>query len=121
VQSTTGTVAGSLEDVTITDSTSHAIQAINNTLLAMRDVISARNVGDGVRSEAATVNLIVENSTVMGNNFGLNAVAGTIRISNVSMLHNNTNLSTNVVSSGANRSAGNTTTNTPAAGGFTAN
>lgn len=119
-QSTVGTVAGTIENVHIDGMTSHGLQAVNNTLLSIRNLTSARNTGDGIRSDAASVNLIVENSTALGNATGVNAVAGTIRIHNVSMLHNNANLSgAGVVSSGQNRSAGNTTTNNPGAAGFT--
>ena len=113
------TCAGTFDDVHIDGMNSHGIHAVSNTLLNIRDLITARNGGDGIRSDAGTVNLIVENSTSLGNNIGVNAVAGTIRIHNVGMFHNNANLTTNVQSSGQNRSAGNTTTNTPTGGGFT--
>jgi hypothetical protein len=99
--------------------TGNGIQAVSNTALSMRDVFVSRCGGDGVRSEAASVNLIVENSTVHGNNVGVNATAGVVRINNVGMYFNNTNLSSNVQTSGANRSAGNTVTNNPTPGGFT--
>jgi hypothetical protein len=118
-QSTAGTVAGTIENVNIDGMTSHGFHAVNNTALTIRNLVSARNVGDGIRSEAASVNLVVENSTSEGNNFGVNAVAGFVRINNVGMFFNNTNLSSNVQTSGQNRSAGNTTTNNPTPGGFT--
>lgn len=120
--SSAGTIAGTLQDVNIDAMSSHGLQAVSNTLFAIRDLVSARSFGgDGVRSEAASVNLIVENSTMLGNNFGFNAVAGNIRISNCGMFHNNTNLNAAVSSAGNNRSAGNGTTNTPAPAGFTIN
>jgi hypothetical protein len=116
---TVGTIVGSFDDVHIDGMSSHGLQAISKSLLVIRNMISARHIGDGIRSEAATVNLLIENSTVQNNDVGINAVAGTVRIHNVSMLHNNTNLTTNVMSSGQNRSAGNTVTNAPAAAGYT--
>lgn len=118
-QTTAGTVTGTLDNVHIDSMSSHGLQAVNNTLFSIRNSIFARHVGDGIRSEAASVNLIVEDSTSIGNNIGVNAVAGTIRINNVGMYHNNQNLSSNVLSSGLNRSAGNTVTNNPSVGGFT--
>ena len=78
---------------------SHALQATNSTLFAIRDFVASRNVGDGIRSEASTVNLIVDGATILGNNVGVDAVAGTIRINNVGIFHNNTNLTNNVLSS----------------------
>jgi hypothetical protein len=118
-QSTAGTVVGVMENVHIFGMTSHGIQGVNNSVLSLRGVVSSRNVGDGIRSDAATVNIIAESTTVLGNDIGVNRVAGTIRIHDVGMYHNNTNCTTTVVSSGQNRSAGNTTTNNPTAGGFT--
>jgi hypothetical protein len=117
--SSAGFVNGTIENVNITGMSSHGIHAVSNSTLAMRNVVAARNGGDGIRSEAATVNLVVENSSVLGNNIGVNAVAGAVRINNVGMYFNNTNLSSNVQTSGQNRSAGNSITNNPTPGGFT--
>jgi hypothetical protein len=107
--------------VQITDMTSHALQAVSNAALTMRNITLARNAGDGFRSEAASVQLVVLDSVVHSNNVGVNAVAGTIRIGNVGIFFNNTNLTANVLSCGGNRSAGNTTTNTPTPNGCTVN
>ena len=81
----------------------------------------SRNGGDGVRSEGAGVQLTVLDAVVHGNAAGFNAVAGTIRIHDTTMLFNNTNLTGNVLSDGTNRSTGNTTTNVPIPGAFTVN
>lgn len=118
-QSTAGTVAGTMENVHIFGMSSHGIQGVNNSLWNLRGVVSSRNAADGIRSDAATVNIIAEDTTVLGNNIGVNAVLGTIRMHNVGMFHNNTNCTTNVLSSGQNRSAGNTLTNNPTPAGFT--
>lgn len=120
--SSLGAVNGTFQDVHIDGMSSHGFQAVSNTTLAIKDMTVARSagVGDGIRSDAASVNLMIENSTVQGNNIGINAVAGTVRISNVGMYFNNTNLTANVQTCGGNRSAGNTTTNTPAPGGCVA-
>jgi hypothetical protein len=119
-----GVVAGTVDDVHVDAMTGvgfgHGLQAVSNTQLAIRSLIAARNTGDGIRADGASVNLIVENSTFHGNNFGLNAAPGAnVRIHNVTMSHNSTNLSANILSSGQNRSAGNGTTFTPTAGAFT--
>ena len=118
---TTGAINGTMEDVQITGMTSHGIEAVSNTFLTIENLVSARNGGDGVRSDAATVGLTVLDSVIHGNNIGFNAVAGSIRIHNNTMMFNNTNLTTNVLSDGTNRSAGNSTTNPPTAGAFTIN
>jgi len=119
--SSAGTIAGTMRDVDIDAMSSHGFQATSATLMGLHNVSVARCVGDGIRSQAANVNLIVEDSTMLGNAFGFNATAGNIRISNCGMFHNNTNLNAAVTSAGNNRSAGNTTTNAPTAGGFTIN
>lgn len=119
--SSAGTIAGTIRDCNIDGMSSHGIQAVSATLFAMHNVSVARCVGDGIRSDAANTNLIVEDSTMLGNNFGFNEVAGNLRISNCGMYHNNTNLNTAVASAGNNRSSGNTTTNIPTPGGFTIN
>jgi len=67
------------------------------------------------------VGLNVLSGVIHGNNVGVNAVAGSIRIHDTTMVFNNTNLSPNVLSDGTNRSAGNTTTNAPTPGAFTVN
>jgi hypothetical protein len=118
-QSTAGIVAGAFENVAIDGMTSHGIECVNNTTLAMRNVETARCGGSGVRSAAATVNLAVENSVSVGNNFGYEAVLGNLRVSNSGMFFNNTNCTSSVLSAGNNRSAGNTTTNNPTPGGMT--
>jgi hypothetical protein len=85
----------------------------------LRNVETSRCTGSGVRSLAASVNLSIENSVSSGNNIGYEATAGFLRIANCGMYYNNTNCSTAVLSAGNNRSAGNTTTNNPTAGGMT--
>jgi hypothetical protein len=62
--------------------------------------------------------MAVENSVSSGNNFGFEATVGNLRIANSGMYFNNTNCSAGVLSAGNNRSAGNTTTNTPTPGGM---
>ena len=119
--SSAGTIAGTMRDVDIDAMSSHGFQAVSATLMALSNVSVARCAGDGIRSDAANTNVIVENSTVLGNNFGFNEVAGNLRIANCGMFHNNTNLNANVASAGDNRSSGNTTTNVPTPGGFTIN
>jgi hypothetical protein len=120
-QSTAGAVSGALDSVFIDGMTSHGIEAVNNTALAMRNVEASRCGGSGFRSAAASVNMVVENSVSSGNNVGFEATAGNLRIANCGMYFNNTNCSTAVLSAGNNRSAGNSTTNTPTPGGFTIN
>ena len=120
-QSTVGAVSGAFDSVFIDGMTSHGIEAVNNTALVMRNVEASRCGGSGFRSAAASVNMAVENSVSSGNNFGFEATAGNLRIANCGMYFNNTNCSTGVLSAGNNRSAGNTTTNTPTAGGMTIN
>jgi len=118
---TTGNVAGAFDDLLITDMTSHAVRGISANVIAINNMVATRLGGDGVHTEAASVNITVQDSTVLANNFGFNAVAGNIRIHNSAMFNNNTNLSTNVLSDGTNRSSGNTNTNAPTAGAFTIN
>lgn len=118
VQSTLGTVSGAFENVAIDGMTSHGIDAINNTQIVMRNVAASRCGGSGFRSTNATVNMSVENSVSSGNNFGFEATVGALRIANCGMFYNNTNCSAGVLSAGNNRSAGNTITNTPTAGGM---
>ena len=118
-QSTVGAVSGAFDSVFIDGATSHGIECVNNTALVMRNVEASRCGGSGFRSAAASVNMAVENSVSSGNNFGFEATAGNLRIANCGMYFNNTNCSTAVLSAGNNRSAGNTTTNTPTAGGMT--
>jgi hypothetical protein len=123
IQSTTstGAINGTMDDIQISGMTSHGLDAISNTFLTINHLIAARNAGDGVRTDAASTGLIVQDSISHGNNFGFNAVAGSIRLHSNSMIFNNTNLSTSVLSDGTNRSAGNSTTNTPTSGAFTVN
>ncbi|HYJ06769.1 MAG TPA: hypothetical protein VEX43_16655 [Chthoniobacterales bacterium] len=118
-QSTVGTVAGAFENVAIDGMSGHGIECVNNTVVAMRNIETARCGLSGIRSSAATVNIAVENSVSSGNNFGYEATAGSIRIANSGMFFNNTNCTSNVLSAGNNRSAGNSITNNPTPGGMT--
>lgn len=113
---------GTMYDVHVDGMTGQGLQFVSNAVFAIKDMISARNLGSGVRAEQASTNVTVENSISMGNNFGFEATSGNLRITNCGMYNNNTNLTTNVGSTGNNRNAGNTTTNTPAGlGGFLTN
>lgn len=117
-----GACAGTMYDVHVDGMGSHGFQFVSNAIFAIKDLISARNTGSGVRAEQASTNITVENSISMGNNFGFEATSGNLRITNCGIYNNNTNLTTNVGSTGNNRNAGNTTTNTPAGlGGFVTN
>jgi hypothetical protein len=118
-QSTSGNVNGTFENVSIYGMGSHGIECISNTNIVMRNVSTNRSAGSGVRSSGATVNLAIEDSSSSGNNFGYEATAGNLRIANCGMYANNTNCTTTVLSAGNNRSAGNTATNSPTAGGMT--
>ena len=120
-QSTSGLVVGNLENVAIDGMTSHGMEAVNNTLMVLRNVETSRNGGSGVRSAAASNDLSIINSVASFNVTGYQVVAGTIRIANCGMFYNTTNLSGNVSTGGDNRSGGNTTTNAPGAGGMTVN
>lgn len=116
----TATCAGTMYDVHVDAMTSHGLQFINNAQFVIKDLISARNGGTGVRSEGAGVSLSIENSVSSGNNIGFEvAPSGTLRIANCGMFYNNTNLTSNVLSAGNNRAAQNTTTNNPTPGGMT--
>ena len=114
-----GACAGTIDDVHIDGMSGHGLLFVSNSIFAVKDLSSARNALSGVRSEGASVNVSVENSVSMGNDIGFQATAGTLRIANCGIFNNNTNLTTNVLTGGNNRSAGNTTTNTPTAGGMT--
>ncbi len=117
-----GACVGTMDDVHVDAMSSHGLQFVSNAVFVIKDLISARNGGSGVRAEQASTNITVENSVSMGNNFGFEATSGNLRITNCGMYHNNTNLTTNVGSTGNNRNAGNTTTNTPTGlGGFFTN
>lgn len=120
-QSTSGFVNGEWENVTIDGMSSHGVECVNNTTMVLRNTITTRCGGSGIRSAAASVNLSVENSVSSGNAFGYEATAGFLRLSNCGMFYNNANLSALVLSAGNNRSAGNSTTNTPTPGGMTIN
>jgi hypothetical protein len=120
-QTTAGVVSGAFDSLFIDGMTSHGVDCVNNTILVMRNVESSRCGGSGFRSAAASVNMVVENSVSSGNDFGFEATAGNLRIANCGMYFNNTNCSSAVLSAGNNRSAGNSTTNTPTPGGFTIN
>ncbi|HYJ06767.1 MAG TPA: hypothetical protein VEX43_16645 [Chthoniobacterales bacterium] len=118
-QTSVGTVAGAFENLAIDGMSGHGIECVNNTVLAMRNVETARCGLSGIRSSAATVNIAVENSVSSGNNFGYEATAGSIRIANSGMFFNNTNCTSSVLSAGNNRSAGNSITNNPTPNGMT--
>lgn len=117
-----GACAGTMDDVHVDGMGSHGLQFVSNAIFAIKDLMVGRNTGSGVRAEQASTNITVENSISMGNNFGFEATSGNLRITNCGMYNNNTNLTTNVGSTGNNRNAGNTATNTPAGlGGFVTN
>jgi hypothetical protein len=116
-QSSAGTVAGAFDNVSIFGATSHGMQFVNNSKFAIRNCLSSRTGGSGVRSEGATVDVSVENTISSGNNFGFEATGGNLRITNCGMYYNNTNLTANVFTGGGNRSAGNTANNNPTPGG----
>jgi hypothetical protein len=117
-----GACVGTMYDVHVDGMTGHGLQFVSNAVFVIKDLISARNGLSGVRAEQASTNITVENSISMGNNFGFEATSGNMRITNCGMYNNNTNLTTNVGSTGNNRNAGNTATNTPAGlGGFVTN
>jgi hypothetical protein len=116
-----GACAGTFDDVHVDAMGTHGVVFVSNAILAIKDLSTARCGLSGVRSEGASVNVSIENSVSMGNDFGYQATAGTLRIANCGMFNNNTNLTTNVLSGGNNRSAGNTTTNVPTPGGMTIN
>jgi hypothetical protein len=116
-----GAVNGTMENVAIDGMTSHGVECVSNTTLVLRNVETSRCGGSGVRSAAASINLSIENSVSSGNAFGYEATAGSLRLANSGMYYNNANLTTTVLSAGNNRSAGNSTTNTPTAGGMTIN
>lgn len=118
-QTTVGSVAGTFENVAIIGMTNFGLECVNNTVLVLRNVEASRCGGSGFLSSAASVNLVIEDSVSMGNNFGFEAAAGNIRIANCGMYFNNANLTTNVLSAGNNRSAGNTATNNPTPTGMT--
>jgi len=117
-----GAVVGTMHNVHVDAMSGHGFQFVANSVFAIKDCFAARNGLSGFRTEQASDNVTVENTISMGNDFGFQAVAGNLRISNCGMYNNNTNLTTNVGSANNNRSAGNTTTNVPAGlGGFTLN
>jgi hypothetical protein len=111
--------AGTMDDVHVDGMSSHGLQFVSNSAFAIKDLFTSRCGGSGVRSEAASINLSILDSISSGNQFGFEATAGTVRIANCGMFYNNTNLSTIVQTGGNNRSGGNSTTNTPTAGGMT--
>jgi hypothetical protein len=116
-QTTAGTVTGAFDNVSIYGMTSHGMQFVNNSKVAIRNCLASRAGGSGVRSEAASVDVSIENTISSGNNFGFEATAGSVRITNCGMYYNNTNLTANVFTGGGNRSAGNTANNNPTPGG----
>ena len=117
-----GACAGTMDNVHVDAMSGNGFQFISNSIFALKNVMAARNGGSGVRAEQASVNVTVESSISMGNNIGFESISGNLRITNCGIYNNNTNLTTNVGSTGNNRNAGNTTTNTPAGlGGFVTN
>ena len=113
---------GTMHDVHVDGMTRHGLQFVSNAVFVVTDLNAARNGGSGVRAEQASTNVSVLDSISMGNNVGFDATSGNLRISNCGIFNNNTNLTTNVGSTGNNRNAGNTITNVPAGlGGFTTN
>jgi hypothetical protein len=122
VNTTVGAVVGTMDNVHVDAMATHGFQFISNSVFAVKNSFAARNGFSGFRTEQASDNVTVEESISMGNDFGFQATGGNLRIANCGMYNNNTNLTTNVGSTGNNRSAGNTTTNVPAGlGGFTVN
>ena len=119
VATSVGAVSGAFENVAIDGMSSHGVECVSNTTLVLRNVEASRCGGSGFRSNAASVNLAIENSVSSGNNFGFQALFGNLRIANSGMFFNNTNCTVNVLSAGNNRSAGNTVTNNPTPGGMT--
>jgi hypothetical protein len=118
---TVGNVNGTMDDIRITGMSSHGVEAVSSTVLTAQNLNVSRNGGDGVGTDAASVQLAILGAVVHGNATGFNAVAGTIRIHDTTMLFNNVNVNGNVSSDGTNRSTGNTTTNVPNPGAFTVN
>jgi hypothetical protein len=117
-----GACVGTMDNVHVDAMSGHGFQFVSNAIFVITDSNSARNGLSGFRTEQASDNVTVLDSISMGNNFGFEATGGSLRISNCGMFNNNTNLTTNVGSTGNNRNAGNTTTNTPAGlGGFVTN
>jgi hypothetical protein len=117
-----GACVGTMHDVHVDGMSNHGLQFVSNAIFVITNLNSARNGGSGLRAEQASTNISVLDSVSMGNNFGFEATSGNLRISNCGMFNNNTNLTSNVGSTGNNRNAGNTTTNTPAGlGGFVTN
>lgn len=118
----TAACAGTMDNVHVDAMSAHGFQFVSNAIFAITNSNSARHILSGFRAEQASTNITVENSVSMGNNFGFEATSGNLRITNCGMYNNNTNLTTNVGSTGNNRNAANTTTNTPAGlGGFVTN
>ena len=113
------TCNGTMDDVHVDRMSSNGMQFVSNSKFSIRNSFWARNGGDGVRSEAASVELSILDSISSSNDFGFRSTAGNIRVANCGMFYNNANLSANVLTGGNNRSAGNTATNTPTAGGMT--
>jgi hypothetical protein len=120
IATSAGAINGAFEDVQISDMTSHGLHCQTATLtIAIRNFNSSRNGGNGIQSDGGSCQMSIQDSVIHGNNVGISAALGTLRIHNVTMTNNNTNLTSNVLTSGANRAAGNTTTNTPTAGAYT--
>jgi hypothetical protein len=113
--------SGTMDNVDVDAMGSHGLQFVSNSRFAIKHLSVSRCGGSGVRSEGGTVELSIEDSVSAGNDFGFQATAGNIRIANCGMFYNNTNLTTNVLTGGNNRSAGNTTTNVPSPNGMTIN
>ncbi|HEX9423149.1 MAG TPA: right-handed parallel beta-helix repeat-containing protein [Pyrinomonadaceae bacterium] len=117
INSTSGTVATTIEDVSISAAATHGLQTINNAVVTVRRLTSTRNAaGSAIRAEGNTI-INVEDSTVAYNLVGIHAAAAsaTIRIANCGLYHNEFGISAvgTVSSAGNNRNAGNVTPGAP--------
>jgi hypothetical protein len=116
-----GGIGGSLRDVRITAMSSHAIQAVTNIFMLVRDVSIDRPGGSGVRVSGNS-QLNCEGVTVQGANIGYETAnaSAVIRLTNCAVYNGNTGISTvgggNVQTANNNRNAGNATPGAPNGG-----
>ena len=76
-----------LNNVRINGGSSHGVQVQNGSTVHIRESAINGNLGDGVRAEtAAKVNII--SSMLNGNLTGVNNVAGTVNLADVTMMNN---------------------------------
>jgi hypothetical protein len=76
-----------LNNVRINGNSSHGVQAQNGSTVHIRNSAINGNLGDGVRAETASkVNVI--SSMLNGNLTGVNNVAGTVNLADVTMMNN---------------------------------